>query len=183
MYPVRRRNLFEEFYERRSFLIRQYEMGDLTKREFLEENFDSVRRLNLKPFSRIDSFEKGMFNYQYYNSLAKYYRMLAKDVRHTRKHNRYYNYYFNKGNNYYHEKDRATLKLIEYLDFEGMEAYYIKVESKGLKGKLYEIVLHDYKEAIFHSKAEWLKEILIEREIFVEEKRKSLIDDYINQVY
>ncbi len=179
----RRRNIFDQFYERRSFLIKQYEMGDLTKREFLEENFDSVRRLNLKPFSRIDSFEKGMFNYQYYNSLAKYYRMLAKDIKNTRKHHRYYQYYFNKGNNYYHEKDKATLNIIKFIDFEGVEAYFIKVESKGLRDKLYEIVLHDYKEAIFHSKAEWLRNILEEQGVFSHKKRKSLIDDYINEVY
>ncbi|NLY09831.1 MAG: hypothetical protein GXZ11_08110 [Tissierellia bacterium] len=180
---VLRRNAFDIFYEKRSFLIKQYEMGDLSKREFLEANFDSVQSLNIKPFSRVDSYEKGLFNYQYYNSMAKYYRMMAQDVRNTKKHRKYYSYYYNKGNNYYHEKDKATLTLMKFLDFQGMEAYYIKVQSKGLKDKLFEIVFNDYKEAIFHSKAQWLKDILIEMGIFFDERRSSLIDQYINDVY
>lgn len=180
---VLRRNAFERFYERRSSLIRQYEMGDLTKREFLEENFQSVQNTQLDPFVRVDSFEKGLFNYQYYNSMAKYYRMLAKDVKNKKKHKKNYQLYFDKGSNYYHEKDKAALALMEFIDFEGVEAYYIKVKSKGLQNKLYEIVLVDHKEAIFHSKAEWLKDKLVEKGVFQEKMRRSLIDQYINDSY
>lgn len=179
----KRKGIFDDFFDHRSSLIIQFNNGDISKREFLEYNFDLVRKTNLKPFLRVDTYEKGMFNYQYYNVLAKYYTMLAKEIRNTRKHQKYYTYYLNKGNNYYHEKDRAALSLLRYLEFRGVEAYYIEVQSKLLKDKLYEIVLLDYKEAIFHSKAQWLLDILREEGVFIEDKKTSLIDEYINERY
>ncbi|NLY44376.1 MAG: hypothetical protein GX053_00040 [Tissierella sp.] len=179
----RRKSVFERFFDNRSSLILQFGNGDLSKREFLEQNFDLVRKSNLKPFLRVDTYEKGMFNYQYYNVLAKYYTKLAKEIKNTRKHQKYYSYYLNKGNNYYHEKDKAALSLLKFLEFRGVEAYFVKMESKFLRDKLYEIVLLDYKEAIFHSKALWLLDILREEKVFIEEKKVSLIDGYINETY
>lgn len=175
--------MFETFFDNRSSLIVQFKNGDISKREFLEYNFDFVRKMNVKPFLRVDSYEKGMYNYQYYNVLAKYYTMLAKEIRNTRKHQKYYVYYLNKGNNYYHEKDKAALSLLRFLEFKGVEAYFIKCNSKLLQDKLYEIVLLDYKEAIFHSKALWLLDILKQENVFIEGKKTSLIDEYINETY
>jgi hypothetical protein len=109
--------------------------------------------------------------------------MLAKEVKASGKHQRYYVQYLNKGNNYYHEKDKSALALLRLIDFEGVEAYFIKCESKGLKDKLYEILLLDYKEAIFHSKAIWLLDILKEEGVFSEKRRVSVIDEYINETY
>lgn len=177
------RDIFEGFFENRSSLIYQYESGKISKKEFLENNYELVRRTSIRPFLRIDSYEMGMFNYQYYNVLAKYYIMLAKDVRNTRRHQRYYSYYRNKGNNYYHEKDKAALDLLKFLEFKDVEAYFIELESKSLQDKLFEIVLLDYKEAIFHSKAQWFLDILKENGVFQINKRPSLIDEYINEVY
>ncbi|MBC8588728.1 DUF6648 family protein [Paratissierella segnis] len=183
MNSFKKKGLFETFFENRSSLIIQYQNGDLTKREFLEYNYDIVRKSNLKPFLKVDSYEKGMYNYQYYNVLAKYYTMLAKEIKNTKKHQKYYVYYLNKGNNYYHEKDKAALDLLRFLEFKGIEAYYVKVKSRVLKDKLYEIVLLDYKEAIFHSKAQWLLDILKDEGVFIDGKKTSLIDGYINAKY
>ncbi len=177
------RGQFKAFFDKRSSLIVKYENGSITKREFLESNYYLVMKMNLKPFLRIDSFEMGMYNYQYYNVLAKYFTMMAKDIKDAKKRQRYYKYYLNKGNNYYHEKDKAVLDLLEYLNFEGVEAYFVDVNSKKLNNKLYEIVLLNYKEAIFHSKALWLLNILKEKGVFKDIKKKSLIDDYINTTY
>ncbi|MCR2045059.1 hypothetical protein NSA23_13200 [Anaerosalibacter massiliensis] len=179
----RRRGLFDNFFDHRNSLIIQYKNGDISKREFLEGNFDFVEQMNVKPFSQIDSYEKGMYNYQYYNVLAKYYTMLAKDMKREGQSDKYYTYYLNEGNYYYREKDRATLQLLRFLDFKNIEAYFIKVESKFLKDKLYEIVLKDYEYAIFHSKSKWLLEILRKEGIFIEGKKVSLIDEYINETY
>lgn len=179
----RKRSSFERFFNSRSSLIVRFSNGDITKKEFLEYNYDLVRRMNLKPFLRIDSYEMGMYNYQYYNVLAKYFTMLSNDVKNTRKHQRYYNYYFNKGNNYYHEKDKATLGILEFLEFKSVDAYFINVNSKSLKDELYEIILLDYDEAIFHSKAKWLLKILKEKKVFSCVLRDSLIDGYINETY
>lgn|SRR5690625_2879958 len=175
--------MFDDFFEQRSYLIFQFEGGEISKKEFLEQNYNLVRKTNIRPFLRIDSYEKGMFNYQYYNVLAKYHNMLAKETKNTRRHKRYYPYYLNKGNNYYHEKDKAALGLLKHLKFKGIEAYYIDVESRVLKDELYEIVLLDYKEAIFHSKSKWLLDILREEGVFIEGVKTSLIDEYINEKY
>ena len=179
----RRKSIFERFFENRSFLIQLYNNKDITKREFLEMNFDFIRRTQLKPFTKIDSFEKGMYNYQYFNSMAKYYKMLAKELRDSRHFKKYQNDYLNKSNHYYHVKDLASLKLMQHLDFNGVVAYFIETKSEGLKDKLYEIVLQNHKEAIFHSKSNWLFEKLKEEGVFLEEKQNSLIADYINEKY
>lgn len=174
---------FEKFFQRRSSLICQFSEGEINKRQFLEYNHDLVRRTHMKPFLRIDSYEMGMYNYQYYNVLAKYYNMLANEVKNTRRHSRYYNYYYNKSNNYYHEKDKATLNLLEFLEFKGVEAYFINVNSKNLRDELYEIVLVDYEEAIFHSKSLGLLDTLIKKNVFQKGLKDSLIDGYINEKY
>lgn len=174
---------FDDFFHKRSTLIVQFKNGEISKKEFLELNYDLVRKMSLKPFLRVDSYERGMYNYQYYNVLAKYYTNLGQEVRNTRRHQRYYTYYTNKGNNYYHEKDKAALNLLKFLDFKGVEAYFISVNSKSLRDKLYEIVLLDYKEAIFHSKSIKMLEILREKGVFIEEEKVSLIDGYINEPY
>ena len=179
----RRKSMFEAFFENRSSLIVQFKNGDITKREFLEYNYDIVRRMNIKPFLKIDSFEKGMYNYQYYNVLAKYFTTLSKEIKNTSKHQKYYVYYLNKGNNYYHEKDKAAVNLLKFLEFKGVEAYFVKCESKLLQDKLFEIVLLDYKEAIFHSKALWFLDILRAEGVFIEGMKPSLIDEYINEKY
>ncbi len=178
-----KKGLFETFFDNRSFLILQLQNGDISKREFLELNYDFVTRMNVKPFIRVDSYEKGMYNYQYFNVLAKYFRMLAMEIRGSRKHQKYYVEYLNKGYKYYHEKDRAALDVLRILEFQNVEAYFVKCESKNLKDKLYEIVLKEKKEAIFHSKAVWLLDILKKEGVFLEGRRKSLIDEYINETY
>ncbi len=179
----KRRSNFDRFFKNRSSLIVNFSNGDITKKQFLEYNYDLVRRMNLKPFLRIDSYEMGMYNYQYYNVLAKYFNMLANNVKNTRRHHKYYNYYFNKGNNYYNEKDKATLALLKFLDFKGVDAYYINVNSKSLRNELYEIVLLNYDEAIFHSKSKRLLKILKDKKVFNCVLRDSLIDGYINETY
>ncbi len=179
----RKDGIFDKFFKHRDSLIIQYKNGDISKREFLEGNFEFVQKIRLKPFSKVDSFEKGIYNYQYYNVLAKYYNMLAADIKDDPNFARQYKSCRYKANYYYNEKDKATLQLLRFLEFENVEAYFIKVESIYLKDKLYEIVLKDYEYAIFHSKSKWLLKILREEGIFIEKKKTSLIDGYINEKY
>ncbi|MDY0235159.1 MAG: hypothetical protein RBR71_03990 [Gudongella sp.] len=179
----KKKGLFETFFENRSALILQYENRDITKREFLEYNYDFVTSMNVKPFLKVDSYEKGMYNYQYYNVLAKYFRMLSMEIKNVKKHQRQYVHYLNKGNNFYNEKDKSALAVLKLIEFKGVESYFVKCESKLLKDKLYEIVLLEYKEAIFHSKAIWLLDILKSEEVFSDKRRISIIDEYINATY
>lgn len=174
---------FEDFFKKRSKIIKSLENKEISKKEFLEDNYNLVRRSSIAPFLRIDAYEKGMYNYQYYNVLAKYYNMLAHEAKDFRKNKKHYNDYLNKSNNFYNEKDKSTLELLKYLNFKGVEAYYIEMESDRLRGELFEIALLNYDEAIFHSKAKWLLDILRENGVFIEKSRKSLIDHYINERY
>ncbi len=146
-------------------------------------NYEAIKNSPIKPFIKIDSFEKGLYNYQYYNSQAKYFRTLAKELRYSKNYKRDKNKYLNKCDHFYHLKDISTMKLIKFLSFKGVEAYFVETKSNSLKGKLYEIVLTDYEEAIFHSKSEWLLEELRDAGVFLEGKHRSVIADYINEFY
>ena len=86
-------------------------------------------------------------------------------------------------NYFYSKKDNVTLKLVRFLDFQGIEAYFVKVRSKNLRKKLFEIVLKDHDGIILHSKNESILELLIRENVFTNEVRCSLVDSYINQKY
>jgi DNA-binding protein Fis len=109
--------------------------------------------------------------------------MKSKDRRLIEKHPHVARKYGRKAGYYYNQKDWSTLKLLEHLDFQNVEAYFIKVNSKALKDKLYEIVLKDFESVILHSKSEYMLKRLREEGVFVEGVRRSLIDSYINQKY
>ncbi|SKC84095.1 DUF6648 family protein [Maledivibacter halophilus] len=177
-------DVFDKFFQHRNSLFIQFNNGDITKREFIEEHYYFIQKLNLKPFKhRIDSFEKGIYNYQYYNMVAKYCYMKSKDRKLIEKHPQVAWKYKQKAGYYYSQKDWSTLKLLEHLKFENVEAYFIKVRSKNLKNKLYEIVVKDFKDVILHSKSVSMLNRLRHEGVFQEEIKKSLIDDYINQKY
>lgn len=161
----------------------QFKNGDISKREYIKLNIDFIETLNIKPFKKIDSFEKGMYNYQYYNMLAKYYYMEAKELKNKGEPAKYFQSFLDEGYYYYQQKDKSTFKLLKFLKFSNMEAYYIKVNSDSLQGKLYEIHLRDYDKAILHSKSYKILDALIEEGVFINNVQKSLIDDYVNVKY
>ena len=90
--------------------------------------------------------------------------------------------YMEKSNYYYSKKDKATLTALRMLDFQGVEAYFIKIRSKFLKGKLFEIVIPE-EGIILHSTSTLILKCLREEGVFREESRKSIIDDYVNRRY
>jgi hypothetical protein len=176
-------SVFDKFFKHRESLFRQFKKGDITKREFIEEHYAFIQSLNLRPYQRIDSFEKGIYNYQYYNMLAKYNYMRSKDAKLIQKHPNIAKKMLEDANYFYQQKDKSTIKFLEYLDFYKVEAYYIKVKSENLKDKLFEIVLTDYENVVFHSKNPWLMQRLKEEGVWIEGKRKSIIENYINERY
>jgi hypothetical protein len=171
---------FEQFLRNRQSLIDQYTKGDLSKDEFIEANYNCVNALDIKPFQKVDNVKKAIYNYQYYNVLAKYYQKRAHDVN---KKNASHQDFIELSNFYYSKKDAVTLKLIKILDFRGIEAYFVKVKSPTLKHRLFEIVLKDYDNIILHSTSDIILNILIYENVFLNEERKSIIDSYINQKY
>lgn len=183
MYLKRRQAVLNRFLRVRSNIIKKYDSDLIDKREFLEKNYNLINRTGITPFTIVDSFEKGMYNYQYYNTLAKYNKNLANEARIRGNHKRDINKYMNKCDYYYKMKDKTSLELIEHLKYKNIDAYMIETESPALKGKLYEIVLWDFKEAIFHSTSAWLLGELKKAGIFKAGYHPSLISGYINEKY
>lgn len=176
-------NLYDKLTRKRDSLIQQFLKGDLTKREFVIANFEFIQNMDRKPFTRIDCFEKGFFNYQYYNALAKYYRMEAAALKNNDKHPEIYTEYIEKSNYYYDKKDKTIMQILKLLDYKNVDAYYVKVKSPYLKNRLIEIVFNDYDNVIFHTRSHYLAQIMMAEGILSEGVKKSIIDLYVNQKY
>lgn len=182
-YFISKETTFDDFFEHRDLLIEQFRNQEITKKEYLEKNYNFVIGMKVKPFQKIDSYEKGIFNYQYYNVMAKYHQMKAQEIKNKGKQLVYYKKYIDETNYYYNEKDKTSFRLIKFIEYENIESYFIKMESLLLKDKLYEIVLKDYEYAVLHSKSIWLLNVLRKEGVFSECVKKSIIDHYVNEKY
>ena len=176
-------NIFEKFREQRKALILLLRNGDITKKEYIEESYIYLKQMDIKPFKIVDNFEKAVYNYQYYNIMAKHSNLQAKEIRKYGKHEEKYKEFLEKVRYYYHKKNKITLKAIELLDFYNVEAYYIKVKSDKLKNKLFEIIFYDYDDVVFHSKSKWLADKLKQEGIFKDEVKHSIVSSYVNEKY
>ena len=172
-------NAIQKYFKYRQSLIDQYLKGDMSKREYLKMNYDAVMNNDIGPFKNIDTVDKGLYNYQYYNALAKQMRSVSKAYNDDYEVKRDY---IEKSNHYYYKKDRATMAVLKLLDYRGVEGYFVSIRSHALKDKLFEIVIYD-SNMILHSTNELILKRLREEGVFKEEKRRSLIDGYINQKY
>ncbi|MFV0518309.1 MAG: DUF6648 family protein [Aminipila sp.] len=178
-----RKTTFDEFFDNRNALIYKFQKGDLTKKEFIQEHYFFITRLNLKPFQRIDSFEKGIYNYQYYNAVAKYNTLRVRDKKLIEKHPEIVLEIENKIKYNYRKKDESVIKLLRFLDFENIEAYYVKSKSEYLNNKLIEIVLLDYSDTILHTINPNIVDELKNECVFEDVRKKSRIDNYVNKKY
>lgn len=170
----------EVFFKKRNDLISELSQGKIDKISFLEKNYELIQNLNMKPLLNISSLEEGMYNYQYYNILAKFFKQKSQLYSNNKKKQKKYNENLMKSNNYYAEKDKYLFRMIDFLDKDSSEAYFIDMNSKRLNNSLFEIVVKDVEFAIFHSMNEKILEKLYEKNIFVNETRISKIDDYVN---
>lgn len=172
-------NAIQKYFKYRQSLIDQYAKGDMTKREYLQRNYEAVVYGDIGPFHNMDTLEKALFNYQYYNALAKEMKSISttRDMEYELKQD-----YLEKSNYYYTKKDKATLRALRILDFQGVEAYFIKMRSRFLKGKLFEILIEE-ENIVLHSTSTLILNCLREEGVFFEESRKSVIDDYVNHRY
>lgn len=170
----------EVFFKKRNDLISELSQGKIDKIAFLEKNYELIQNLNMKPLLNISSLEEGMYNYQYYNILAKFFKQKSQLYSNNKKKQKKYNENLMKSNNYYAEKDKYLFRMIDFLDKDSSEAYFIDMNSKRLNSSLFEIVVKDVEFAIFHSMNEKILEKLNEKNIFVNETRISKINDYVN---
>lgn len=172
-------NEIQKYFRYRQSLIDQYLKGDMSKREYLRMNYDAVMNNDIGPFKNIDSVDKGLYNYQYYNALAKQMHFISKAYNDDPEMKRDY---VERSNHYYYKKDRATMSVLRLLDYRGVEGYFVNIKSRALKDKLFEIVIFD-SNMILHSTNELILKRMREEGVFTEGKRRSLIDGYINQRY
>ena len=127
--------------------------------------------------------EKGIFNYQYYNALAKHYRMEARKVKNRRRNRRDYTQYLSLSEKYYGKKDETNLHILKFMNFNDLYGYFIHCRNKNLEDELFEIVFVNYPEFILHSKSKQIYETLCDHNVFHEDKKRSIIDNYINDSY
>ncbi|MDO4594116.1 MAG: hypothetical protein Q4B52_01940 [Tissierellia bacterium] len=153
----------------------------ITKNEFLDKNYEYIQKINLKPFSKIDSLDKAIYNYQYYNILAKRSNNMALKTRD--KHKKMYKRLINQRENYYCLKDEATISILDIIKYKEIESYFINVKSKRLTGKIFEINAFGLDKVILHSKNPRILKKLKENNVFDDKKRDSLIDSYVNRAY
>ncbi|MDU5912916.1 MAG: DUF6648 family protein [Anaerococcus vaginalis] len=151
------------------------------KNEFLEINYEYLVKLDLKPFSNISTILQAVYNYQYYNIMAKRSNQMALNLISKKK--KRYQQEINNRENYYYLKDIATEKLLDLIEYKDIEAYYIKLKSKRLTGEIFEIYLKDYDKLILHSKNKNLLKKLQEKKCFLDEAKISMIDSYVNKSY
>lgn len=170
----------EIFFKRRNELIKELSIRKIDKLSFLEKNYELIQNLNMKPLLNISSLEEGMYNYQYYNILAKFFKQKSILYSNNKKKQKKYNENLMKSNNYYAEKDKYLLKMVDFLDEKTTESYFIDMNSKRLNNSLFEIVVKDVDFAIFHSMNIEILQKLKEKNIFIDEIRISKINDYVN---
>ena len=171
-------NAIQKYFRYRKRLIDQYLKGDMTKSEYLDLNLEAVLSLRREPFKKIDTVEKGLFNYQYFNAMAKGARaesFLYAERELKKESSEAADYY-------YYKKDQSTLAVLRLINYKGVTAYFIAVRSKYLRGRLFEIVIDDY-EMILHSASDVILNCLREENVFAEGIRTSIIDYYVNQRY
>ena len=172
--------LFETFRKESIDLL---EESKIDKDSFLSNNLAYIEKLDIKPFSTINNINEAIYNYQYYNLMAKKTNLEAQKISNNTKKKKNYLKLINQRENFYHLKDIATLRILDLADYKDIKSYYIILNSKRLQGEIFEIEVCSIDKVILHSKSKLVLQRLIENNVFSSEARKSLIDSYVNKSY
>lgn len=170
------------FFQQRDRLIDDLEAGVLNKSAFLEAQYESVHGSGMKPSNRpIRSLMEGLYNYQYYNTLAKWERVQARicefrDPAQARQHRI-------RMDKHYDSKDRETRRILEFYGLQGVEAFYIRVPSPRLEGQLLEIVLVNEHRVILHTADEGIRHWLQRDGVVKPGLQPSRIEAYVQSDY
>lgn len=164
-----------KFIQARNKLIDRLDLGMIEKKDFLFQNYMLVIRFGIKPFKDPDTVFKGLYNYQYYNIMAKYSQSFP-DKRDSKE-------CLDKTNNFYREKDRAIIHILENKEAGRIIAYPLILDSYKLNCQLFEIILLDYEKIVLHSLNNDIKNLLLSLACFETKPRKSLIHTYVNKSY
>lgn len=175
-------SMMDKFFKNRDALIDEYSDGRMSKTDFIERNHAFIMSLNLSPFKRpLKDYKQCIYNYQYYNILAKYANLRAQELVYfdPKESEAYKEEEFK----YYKFKDEATLSLLEHVDYKNVDAYFMNMQSNRLCGQLFEIVFKDYYRAIFHSMNPTILKKLRHHAVFSPVYRDSVIHSYVNSLY
>lgn len=158
-------------------LINALDEGQLTKEDFILENYRMMENYQ-NITTTVESVEEGIIKYHYFNTQAKKLMLEAEALifRDERQSNRLKE----KAYDLYVKKDHVTLKMIELMVYQNMEAYYIHMNSRHLEGQIFEICCHDYEKVVLHSKDRKILHKLRTAGCFVEDRRNSKIETYVN---
>lgn len=171
------------FMETRNELIERLDRKEITKEDFIRKNIQCIEHHGMKPYVKIENIDQGLYNYHYYNLLAKHHNNIAIACRKDRRGRKKQKLEFNRRDNYYRQKDQVIFQILELVDDGEIEAYFIQLDSKRLGNELIEIVLKNYDKAILHSLDRKIYQYLKKRRHFTEGLRRSKIHDYVNKPY
>jgi len=171
----------KEFFDHRDRLITALEGGEIDKAAFVRGNYEFFLSGDHGPYEKALTLEEGLYNYQYYNTVAKYLRIQARELKYKdpfvavdhRK----------EADRLYKMKEQVTLEILKVYVRGPVEAYYIPMQSKSLGGRLFEIHFKDLDKVILHSMDPRVLKVLKKKGVFDENVRKSLIESYINSLY
>lgn len=160
---------------RRNALIDQLEAGLLTKRAFHQENYLLIESLQMKPYRCVETLQQGIYNYQYFNTMAKH---ETERLQHA--HGRQRTRIMESVKNYYAQKDDTVRSLLMLQDKQCIRAYYVVTDSCLLRDRLIEIVFTDQEKVILHTLNRDILVLLDSWGVFSHETEISLIHSYIN---
>ena len=136
----------------------------------------------MSPFQKVNfevsSIDEGIIKYHYFNTMAKKLMIEAdglefKDPKSCDKLRQ-------SAYDFYLKKDKITLSLLEFVDFKGVEAYFIHMKSRTLDGVIYEIRFNTCEKVVLHSRDRKILYKLKESGCFSHEAMASVIDEYVN---
>lgn len=172
----------DAFYRNRDSLIDALEQGEVDKVAYFEESLAYLRDIGFEPqpIETLD-FDGAVIHYQYFNLMAKYNFMeeeakVFNQPSQAQKHH-------DLGHDFYTKKDQVTLRLLELVNYQGIRAYYIVMQSKALEGQLFEIVFENESRIVLHSKDKRILYRLTAAGVFDEAIQPSTIHEYVNTRY
>lgn len=169
-------DLLRKFVICRTALIEELMEGKLNKRSFLDANYELTKRM--RPYVHPDSPEECLYNYHYYNALAKVEKTRARFSSRTRSVKRFED----TARNYYCEKDKATMRMLDFFDSVSIRAYPIQTSSHTLNGRLIEI-LFPMPYVVLHTCDAKIKSRLLIAGVFEQAHQESAISSYVNALY
>jgi hypothetical protein len=172
----------EAFYKKRDYLIDALEAGDLDKAAYFEESMAYLKEINFKP-QPVDTldFDSAVIHYQYFNLMAKmnFVEQEAKTFNQPEQAQKHHD----TGFDFYTKKDQVSMRLLELVNYKGLKAYYITMQSKSLEGKLFEILFEDESRIVLHSRDKRILYRLTTAGVFDDQIQPSIIHDYVNTRY